>query len=78
MAKNFTQWDPKIRLSDTIKLDDLEITFHRTVRVPDNFDENKLPPSLGQFPLFNVAEHAAKLPSVMAQKGGLFFPMFRK
>ncbi|KAI8721698.1 Ubiquitin-like domain-containing protein [Fusarium sp. LHS14.1] len=78
MAKNFTQWDPKIRLSDTIKLDDLEITFHRTVRVPDNFHKNKLPPSLGQFPLFNVSEHAAKLPSVMAQKGGLFFPMFQR
>ncbi|KAH7270929.1 hypothetical protein B0J15DRAFT_575823 [Fusarium solani] len=78
MAENITQWDPNIQLSDTINLDDLEITFHRTVRVPDNFDKNKLPPSLGHFPLFNVGEHAAKLPSVMAQKGGLFFPMFQR
>ncbi|EEU47156.1 uncharacterized protein NECHADRAFT_77334 [Fusarium vanettenii 77-13-4] len=77
-AQDLTQWDPKIPLSDTIKLDGLEITFHRTVRLPDNFDENKLPPSLGQFPLFNVGEYAAKLPSVMAQKGGLFFPMFQR
>ncbi|UPK96447.1 hypothetical protein LCI18_007382 [Fusarium solani-melongenae] len=78
MAENLTQWDPNIQLSDTIKLDDLEITFHRTFRVPDNFDKSKLPPSLGQFPLFNVGEHATKLPSVMAQKGGLFFPMFQR
>ncbi|KAF4460083.1 integral membrane [Fusarium albosuccineum] len=58
-------------------LDDLKITFHRTIRVPDNDETNDLPPSMGHFPLFSASDYAKKLPPNMAMKGGLFFPMYQ-
>ncbi|KAK6194028.1 pyridoxine biosynthesis protein [Pestalotiopsis sp. IQ-011] len=56
----------------------LTLTLNRTIRVPDNRDVSGLPPSLGQFPLFRVQDHAARLPPEMAAKGGLFFPMYQR
>src|ERR1043166_7612273 len=72
-------WNPTTTLTaDSIHLDDLQISFHRTIRVPDNHETHALPPSLGCFPLSKVADYTGKLPAKMAQKGGLFFPMYRK
>lgn len=56
----------------------LTITFQRTLRVPDNKDVNSLPPSLGEFPLYSVAEYKHRMPDDMAKKGGIFLPMFQK
>ncbi|KAF2118753.1 integral membrane protein [Lophiotrema nucula] len=56
---------------------DLKISFHRTVRVPDNQQVSFLPPDLGAFPLKPVSQFAHKLPPDMAGKGGLFLPMFQ-
>lgn len=56
----------------------LEISFQRTVRVPDNSMPNKLPPSLGRFPLFKVRDYAHRLPPETADKGGVFLPMYQK
>ncbi|KAI8946543.1 hypothetical protein F4801DRAFT_564098 [Xylaria longipes] len=56
----------------------LAINFQRTVRVPDNTDEAKLPPGLGNFPLFKVCDFTSKLPADMAAKGGVFFPMYQR
>ena len=56
----------------------LEISFQRTVRVPDNKGENHLPPSLGTFPLYSTASFVKTLPARMAKKGGAFFPMYRR
>lgn len=56
----------------------LEITFQRTIRVPDNSNVSKLPPDLGRFPLYKVKDYATRLPKDMADKGGVFFPMHRK
>lgn len=72
-------WNPRIELADNkIYLDDLEISFHQTVRVPDNFKSSALPPSLGRFPLYHVKDYAKTLPYTMAAKGGLFLPMYRE
>lgn len=72
------RWAPKQRVEgDAIHLDDLELSFHRTLRVPDNHDSTDLPPSLGRFPLFNAKDYASKLPREMAKKGGVFLPMYR-
>jgi hypothetical protein len=72
-------WDPRPRiLDDTIHLDDAEISFHRTVRVPDGETASALPPSLGTFPLYNVKDFLGKLPYEMGAKGGLFMPMYRQ
>lgn len=54
------------------------ISFHRTIRVPDNNDKNYLPPSLGNFPLYSVSSFRQKMPPEMFAKGGIFFPMYRK
>lgn len=56
----------------------LDISFQRTLRVPDNQGPNYLPPSLGTFPLYSVANFQKTLPADMAAKGGLLFPMYRK
>ena len=66
----------------SIKRDDggepLQMSFQRTIRVLDNQVASELPPSLGTFPLYPTALYQEKMPSQMAAKGGLFFPMYRK
>jgi hypothetical protein len=72
-------WNPKLNISDnTVHVDDLKISFHRTVRVPDSDTLSALPPSYGTFPLYEVKNHLEKLPYDMSSKGGLLMPMYRK
>ena len=72
--------DAKIRDSTLdIGERDLQISFNRTVRVPAQKADGQpssLPPGLGQFPLYNVAEFP-NLPHRMVAKGGAFMPMYR-
>lgn len=70
----FTPWRPDIRRSDTIKLDDLEITFNRFIASPDGSSRDEIPPSIGLFALFNAGDHAAKV----AQKADRIITMSRK
>ncbi|KAI1657025.1 hypothetical protein F4813DRAFT_361337 [Daldinia decipiens] len=56
----------------------LRITFHRTIRVPENHKSVKLPPDLGTFSLFGIRDHAHKLPPSMVAKGGLFLSMYQR
>lgn len=56
---------------------DLDISFQRTIRVPDGKGDSELPPGRGTFPLYSVETYAEKLPKEMAAKGGLFLPMYR-
>ncbi|KAI0534885.1 hypothetical protein GGR58DRAFT_33352 [Xylaria digitata] len=56
----------------------LAIEFKRTIRVPDNADDAKLPPSLGNFPLFKTRDFASKLPAHMNTQRGVFFPMYQR
>lgn len=60
-----------------LRLDDLSISFRRTIRVPDgNRQASNLPPDEGKFPLFQVAEYSTdEMPPEMAAKGGLFMPI---
>lgn len=74
-----THWNPTHRVEGkTILLDDFQLSFHRTLRVPDNHDITKLPPSLGRFPIYNAADYASNLPEEMARKGGCFLSMYRE
>jgi hypothetical protein len=76
---NTMAWRPTKRIEgDAIHLDDLQISFQRTLRMPDNENSHKLPPTLGRFSLFDTEEYAKNLTPSMAQKGGVFFPMYRK
>ena len=45
-----------------MKLGALEITFHRTVRVPDGRQPSNLPPSLGRIELYPVSKYAERCP----------------
>ncbi|KIK33499.1 hypothetical protein CY34DRAFT_813561 [Suillus luteus UH-Slu-Lm8-n1] len=56
----------------------LDISFQRTVRVPETGELNNLPPGLGTFPLYNVAEFSHVLPQDMVEKGGLFLAMYQR
>lgn len=58
--------------------DSLQISFQRTIRIPDNDHHSALPPDMGPFPLYSVANFKNKVPADMALKGGLFLPMYRK
>ncbi|KAF7876494.1 hypothetical protein EAF04_001584 [Stromatinia cepivora] len=56
----------------------IEISFHRTIRVPDDCNTHQLPPDLGNFPIFSIDEHAEKLPVDLVRKGGVFIPIFQR
>ncbi|KAK5199828.1 hypothetical protein LTR47_001715 [Exophiala xenobiotica] len=56
-------------------VEEMDISFKRTVRVPDNCDHSKLPPDLGNFPLFKTKDYGHALPASMVAKGGLSMPM---
>lgn len=56
----------------------LEITFHRTLRMPDDDQLHELPQSLGVFPLYNVDAFSDRLPSHILERGGVFFPMWQR
>ncbi|RGP63882.1 integral membrane [Fusarium longipes] len=78
MLEHLTSWSPLTEVTDNIKIDDLEITFKRTIRVPDKDEINNLPPDMGEFPLYRVDDYADKLPLSLAQKGGLLIPMHQR
>lgn len=65
--------------SDELCIDNgkLSINFQRTIRVPDDGQTHRLPPGLGKFPIYNVANYARNLPLDTVQKGGVFIPMYR-
>ncbi|KLO88628.1 uncharacterized protein LW93_4438 [Fusarium fujikuroi] len=78
MIEELTPWTPKVTVSEVVTLDELTITFRRTIRVPDNKNTSGLPPDQGAFPLFKIQGYARTLPLSMAQKGGLSIPMYQR
>jgi hypothetical protein len=57
--------------------DDLEISFHRTVRLPNDGKTYALPAGLGKFPTFDSQDFGQRLPVDMREKGGVILPMWR-
>lgn len=55
----------------------LDISFKRTIRVPDDRKTHNLPPGLGEFPIFNIAKFSKTLPLDTVEKGGVFIAMYR-
>ena len=54
---------------------EIEIRFHRTLRIPDDNKKYSLPPDLGKFPLHHVDDFAQNLPAQWKEHGGIFMPM---
>lgn len=64
--------------NDVVVDEHLRVSFHRTIRVPDNHNAYALPPDLGKFPVHRVSNHSHTLPTSMVNKGGMFFPMYQR
>jgi len=54
-----------------------EISFQRTLRLPDDGKVYPLPAGLGCFPLRSVAAHAESAPAPWLEKGGALLPMYQ-
>ena len=63
---------------DRLRIGGLEITFQRTLRIPDDGNTYPLPPGLGQFPIRKVADYADRVPEAWRDKGGVFIPMYQR
>ncbi|KAJ3545748.1 hypothetical protein NMY22_g2314 [Coprinellus aureogranulatus] len=64
---------------DSLKVDNLTIHCHRTLRVPDSGEVSQLPPDMGAFPIFPIAHLGSRLvPKDMKKRGGFIMPMFRR
>jgi hypothetical protein len=63
----------------TVKLGDhVVVEFERTLRIPDDGKTYPLPPGLGRFPVFPVAEYADRVPEAWRERGGVFIPMYQR
>ncbi len=58
--------------------DELRLSFHRTLRIPDDGTGYPLPPGLGCFPLRRVDDYQQRVPASWRQQGGVFLPMFQR
>ena len=54
------------------------VTFHRTLRLPEDGRTHQLPPSLGEFPLRKIQDYREKVPPAWREHGGLFLPMWQR
>jgi len=54
------------------------VSFQRTLRIPDDGSTYPLPPGLGSFPVFHVADYKDRVPAAWAERGGLFIPMYQR
>jgi hypothetical protein len=52
--------------------------FMRTLRIPDDGREYPLPPGLGEFPIFRVADYGDRVPASWRKRGGVFIPMYQR
>ena len=55
----------------------LDISFLRTLRIPDDGDTYYLPPGLGDFPLQHVDDHLKTVPPSWLKHGGVMLPMYQ-
>ena len=52
-----------------------EVSFIRTLRIPDDSREYPLPPGFSSFPLKHVDDYAKNAPESWSRHGGVFMPM---
>ena len=54
-----------------------QISFQRTLRIPDDNQPYPLPAGLGRFPLHHVDDYYQRLPASWEQHGGVFLPLYQ-
>lgn len=55
----------------------LRVAFQRTLRIPDDGKNYRLPPGLGEFPLRHVDDFGARVPQKWLERGGAMLPMYQ-
>ncbi|MBI1831302.1 MAG: hypothetical protein HYR84_07630, partial [Planctomycetes bacterium] len=55
----------------------LQITFQRTLRIPDDDKTYPLPPGLGAFPMRHVDDFSDTAPNAWLEHGGVMMPMYQ-
>ncbi|KAL4909739.1 hypothetical protein BDW74DRAFT_173233 [Aspergillus multicolor] len=74
-----TELSAQLEGNQKILIDEnLQLEFHRTLRMPDDNKIHPLPASQGPFPLYNVDAFASRLPERITKRGGIFFPMWQR
>jgi len=56
---------------------ELNISFQRTLRIPDDGNDHFLPPSFGKFPLRHIEDFDLGNKEHLKKRGGLIMPMFQ-
>jgi hypothetical protein len=56
----------------------LEVSFQRTLRIPDDGTQYPLPPGLGTFPLRRVDDLGDRVPAAWREHGGVVLPMYQR
>ena len=56
---------------------ELNISFQRTLRIPDDGNDHFLPPGLGEFPLRHIEDFDLGNKEHLKKRGGLIMPMFQ-
>ena len=54
------------------------ISFHRTLRIPEDGRDYPLPAGLGRFPIHRVEDYTEKVPAKWLLGGGFFIPLYQK
>jgi hypothetical protein len=54
------------------------MSFRRSIRLRDKDVHRLQPPDLGAFPLESVSKYGSQFLKKMADKGGVFFPMYQR
>lgn len=55
----------------------LELSFNRTLRIPDDNKKYPLPPGIGSFPLSHVQDYQNNVPQDWNERGGILLPMYQ-
>jgi len=56
----------------------LQVSFIRTLRIPDDGRIHRLPAGLGLFPIKRIEDYKSRVPESWAKSGGVFFPMYQR
>jgi hypothetical protein len=54
------------------------VSFHRTLRIPDDGRSYPLPPGLGRFPIERVADFPRGVPDSWRDHNGVFIPLYQR
>jgi hypothetical protein len=73
-----TRTKAKHRDGSKVWTDEFFVTFHRTLRLPEDGRTHALPPSLGHFPVKQVDDYKDRVPAAWAEHGGIFLPMWQR